>query len=121
MIGILRWLIELGRVDIQLETTKLSSFPAGSRSGHLYQALHIFEYLKNHYDSWIKLDPNELNGKFNGPPEEAPDLRRESMKKIYQDALEDLPSNTPEPRGKAVQTNVYSDSDHAGDKVTRRS
>ena len=26
LIGMLRWLIELGRVDIQLETTKLSSF-----------------------------------------------------------------------------------------------
>ena len=121
LIGILRWLIELGRVDIQLETTKLSSFLAGPRSGHLYQALHIFEYLKNHCNSWIPLDPNELDVKFNGPPEEAPDLRRESMKKIYQDAVEDLPSNAPEPRGKAVQTNVYSDSDHAGDKVTRRS
>ena len=90
-------------------------------SGHLYQALHIFEYLKNHYNSWIPLDPNELDVKFNGPPEEAPDLRCESMKKIYQDAVEDLPSNAPEPRGKEVQTNVYSDSDHTGDKVTRRS
>ena len=111
-------MIELGRVDIQLVTTKLSSFLAGPRSGHLYQALHIFEYLKNHCNSWIPLDPNELDVKFYGPPKEAPDLRCKSMKKIYQDAVEDLPLNAPESRGKAVQTNVYSDSDHAGDKVT---
>ena len=121
LIGILRWIIELGRVDIQLETTKLSSYLASPRSGHLYQAMHIFEYLKHHCNSWIPLDPNQLDVKFNGPPDETPELRRETMKKIYQDASEDLPSNAPEPRGESVQVNVYSDSDHAGDKVTRRS
>ena len=121
LIGMLRWLIELGRVDIQLETTKLSSFLAGPRIGHLHQALHIFKYLENHDNSWIPLDPTKLDIKFTGPPEEAPERRRESMKKIYQDAVEEVPLNAPEPRGKSVQTNVYSDSDHAGDKVTRRS
>ena len=121
LIGMLRWLIELGRVDIQLETTKLSSFLAGPQIGHLYQALHIFKYLENHDNSWIPLDPTKLDIKFTGPPEEAPERCRESMKKIYQDAVEEVPLNAPEPRGKSVQTNVYSDSDHAGDKVTRHS
>ena len=121
LIGMLRWLIELGRVDIQLETTKLSSYLAGPRIGHLHQALHIFKYLENHENSWIPLDPTKLDVKFTGPADETPEKRRESMKKIYQDATEEIPRNAPEPRGKSVQTNVYSDSDHAGDRVTRRS
>ena len=33
----------------------------------------------------------------------------------------ELETDAPEPRGKAVQTLTFCDSDHAGDKVTRRS
>ena len=43
------------------------------------------------------------------------------MKNIYQDSIEDIPPNAPDPRGKNVQVNSYVDADHAGDKVTRRS
>ena len=32
---------------------------------------------------------------------------------------EDIPLNTPEPRGNSVQVNCFVDSDHAGDKITR--
>ena len=43
------------------------------------------------------------------------------MKKAYPDAVEDLPPNVPLPRGKPLSMFVFVDSDHAGDKVTRRS
>lgn len=43
------------------------------------------------------------------------------MQNIYRDAHEDIPDNVPPTRGKSVQINVYVDSDHAGNKVTRRS
>ena len=121
LIGMLRWLVELGRVDICLEVSKLSSFLASPRIGQLHQAFHIFKYLRNHDNSWIPLDPCKLDVQWNGPYEQSPDVRREMMKKIYQDAKEDLPSNIPEPRGKSVQVNCYVDADHAGDTVTRRS
>ena len=42
------------------------------------------------------------------------------MKELYTDAVEDLPSNAPEPRGKSVQINCFVDADHASDKITRR-
>ena len=41
------------------------------------------------------------------------------MKAIYIDAVEDLPFNALESRGKMVKTNVYYDSDNAGDRVSR--
>ena len=59
--------------------------------------------------------------RFNGPADESPELRRDMMKKIYQDAAEDIPKNSPEPRGKSVQVNCYVDANHAGNKITRRS
>ena len=43
------------------------------------------------------------------------------MKKIYCDAIDEIPDNAPPPRGKSVQVNIYVDADHAGNKVTRRS
>lgn len=121
LIGMLRWLIELGRVDVQLEVTQLSSFLACPRIGHLHQTFHIFKYLDGKNNSWIPLDPERLTIKFNVPSNESPELRREMMKKIYQDAAEETPVNAPEPRGKCVQINCYVDADHAGNRVTRRS
>ena len=43
------------------------------------------------------------------------------MKKIYVDAKEEFPTNAPLPRGKSIQFNCFVDSDHAGDRMTRRS
>ena len=42
LIGVLRWAIELGRVDILLEVSLLSSHLALPRVGHLEQVYHIF-------------------------------------------------------------------------------
>ena len=43
--------------------------------------------------------------------------KRQIMKTMYRDVVEDLPSNTPDPCGNMVQTNVFCDQDHAGDRV----
>ena len=42
LIGILRWMVELGRVDICLEVSLLSSHLALPRVGHLEEVYHIF-------------------------------------------------------------------------------
>ena len=85
LIGILRWLVELGRVDIQLELTKLSSFLASPHIGHLNQTFHVFKYLRNHDNSWIPLDPGKLDVSWRGRDEQSPEARKNMMKKIYQD------------------------------------
>ena len=50
LIGILRWAVEIGRIDIFLETSLLSQYQANPRFGHLEAAYHIFAYLKKHPD-----------------------------------------------------------------------
>ena len=42
------------------------------------------------------------------------------MRDLYPDAVEAIPPNAPEPRGEAVQINVFVDADHAGNIVTSR-
>ena len=45
----------------------------------------------------------------------------DEMKKIYVDAKVELPTNAPKPREKSIQLNCFVDSDHAGDRMMRRS
>ena len=123
VIGILRWICELGRIDILFETSILSQYLAQPRVGHLQQALNIFYYLKHNDRSWLVLDPTKLDVEWQprSQGEVHPQERAIAMKELYPDAKEQLPHNMPQPRGRSVQINVFVDADHAGNKVTRRS
>ena len=46
VIGVLRWAIELGHVEITTEVSMLSSHLALPHAGHLIGALHIFAYIE---------------------------------------------------------------------------
>ena len=56
MIGSLRWAVEIGRVDILLEVSNMSSQLALPREGHLEQVLHIIGYLKEHKKLGLMMD-----------------------------------------------------------------
>ena len=58
LIGIPRWIVELGRVDICLEVSVMSSHMAIPRQGYLYQALSIFEHLNNYHNTEMVFDPS---------------------------------------------------------------
>ena len=117
LIGVLRWIVELGRIDIAYEVSSLSKFLAQPRTGHIYQALHIFKYLEVHIDNELSFDPFYQEIRSDVDPQR---LMRE-MKEVYVDACEELPTNAPIPRGKSIQMNCFVDADHGGDRVTRRS
>ena len=57
LIGILRWLVELGRLDMTCEVSMMSSHTAMPREGHLAHVLYIFSYLKQHHNLRLVLDP----------------------------------------------------------------
>ena len=46
LIGVLRWIVELGRVDLDVEVSMMSSHLALPREVHLKEIDHIFAYLK---------------------------------------------------------------------------
>jgi hypothetical protein len=112
LIGILRWAVELGRIDIYIDIALLSSFMAQPCVGHIKAVLHIFSYLKCHENSKIVFDPCPQawdDSKF----------QRFDWTDFYRDAKEAIPPNSLEPRGNAAQMNVFVDADHAGNRVTR--
>jgi len=114
LIGVLRWAIELGRVDILLEISLLSSHLALPRSGHLQQLYHIFGYLKESPRRRLFFDPDY------------PKISEDRFQKFdwvdfYKDAVEDLPFDMPDPLGRTVEIHCFLDASHASDKVTRRS
>ncbi len=57
LIGMLRWMAEIGQVDIITELSLVSSHMATPREGHLDMVLHIFGYLKAKYNSRMAFDP----------------------------------------------------------------
>jgi hypothetical protein len=58
LIGVLRWAVEIGRLDILLEVALLSTHLALPRQGHLEQVCHIFGYLKQSPRRRLYLDPD---------------------------------------------------------------
>jgi len=59
LIGILRWIVELGRVDICLEVSMMSSHLTLPREGHLQQVFHIFSYLDKFDNTELVFDPSD--------------------------------------------------------------
>ncbi len=114
LVGIFRWKIELGRKDISTEISILSSHMALPHQGHLEAALHVMSYLGIHHNSRLCMDPTY------------PDIRSEyfpvgDWSEFYGKVEEPIPPNAPEALGKEVDLHMFVDSDHTGDKRTRRS
>ena len=121
LIGVLRWMVELGRVDIGFEVSVPSQHMAFSRVGHLMQALHIFKYLDIHKENVLNFDPTHLDLPEPLNPAENPTAKIKAMKQFYPDAEEAIPDNAPTPWGRAIQINAFVDADHAGNKMTQQS
>jgi hypothetical protein len=81
----------------------------------LQAAFHIFAYLAKHTDSPMAFDDRQ------------PQIRDEAFDvtdwsdSLYKNAVEELPSKMPEPRGEPVVMTCFVDADHAGNSITRRS
>ena len=54
-------MVELGRFDICVEVSMLSSCLAMPREGHLQQLFHIFAYLKKHHNTEMVFDTSVTN------------------------------------------------------------
>ena len=115
LIGILRWAVELRRIDIQAEVAFMSQYQASPREGHLEALYLIFHYLSKNPKKRLVMDANEPfvdESMFN--------INADWMK-FYGDVVEEDPPGMPEPLGKPILQSVFVDSDHASNVVTRRS
>jgi hypothetical protein len=111
---VLRWMCELGRIDILVNVAMMSRFLAEPRRGHLEQVFHIFGYLKEFKKSAMVFDDTI-------PWFDESRFTKCDWTEFYPGATEAIPTNVPEPLGKAVTMSCFVDADHAGCRVTRRS
>jgi hypothetical protein len=114
LIGILRWIVELGRVDIMVDISLLSSYCMQPQRGHLDQVFHIFGYLKRNKRATFMFDESYVDWDENS-------FETHDWSDFYRGATEHIPANAPTPLGKPVQINCFVDADHAGNRLTRRS
>ena len=114
LIGILRWAVELGRIDVSVAVSMLSSYSATPQIGHLEQVAYIIAYLKSHLEIKLIFDPDQIEW-------DDGDFLDVNWEKFYPKAKEQLPPNMPEPRGISVQINMFTDASHEDDLVIHRS
>jgi hypothetical protein len=113
--GILWWAVELGRLDILLEVSLLSTYLAAPHEGHLEQVFHIFGYLKKNPKRKIAFDPDY-------PVIAESCFKSYDWYEFYRDSKEAIPPNAPEPLGsKPVSIHCFVDANLAGNVVTCRS
>ena len=115
LIGVLRWIVELNRVDICMETSALASMMAMPREGHLAQVYRMFSFLKSHHNAVMVFDCT--------PPDiDLSEFADDDWTSTpYGECKEEIPPNAPKPRGIGFWMRAFVDSDHAGDIITRRS
>ena len=96
LIGFLRWICEIGRIDILMPVSLMPRNLVSARQGHLQQVFHtIFAYLKHHPRLTMFFDdtiPSFCGDRF----------VMCDWSKLYPNATEAIPENIPIPDGKEV-------------------
>ena len=115
LIGILWWIVELGRIDICLEVSMMSSHLVMPRKGHLDQVLHIFAYLRKYHNTELVYDPSDR------VVEQDVFKQRDWTSSEFGavQGKEEVPSNLPELRGLGFIMRMKVDVDHGPDMITR--
>jgi len=116
LIGMLQWLVTLGRWDIQCAVQCLSSYRTMPRIGHLERAKKIFGYLRSYPNASIKFRtdiPVHENAKILGDPQD--------WAVLYGHPTEEIPKDCPTPKGNPVRTTTYVDANLLFCMMTGRS
>ena len=63
LIGVLRWIIKLGHIDIHVNVAMMSQYMASPWSGHIEELFHKFAYLRKYNRSRIVFDGTMVDWK----------------------------------------------------------
>ena len=119
LVGMLNWIVGIGKFDIAHATSSLAQFASCPRKGHLERALKVFGYLKKYPNKRVVVnsrDPITTGGYLMGYSK-----LMDSFKEKYPEAIEDIDADLPMILVEETAITVFVDSDHAHDKVNRRS
>ena len=120
LIGVLRWAIELGKIDIMTEVSVLSQHQCQPRDGHLLAVYRVFWHLKcklKEISGMIVFFSKilDIDKQLFHPSDKS------ALEEFYTDTEEAIPANAPPPRGTPVYVGCYVDAKHAGNLLTRQS
>ena len=93
LIRLLRWMVELGRIDICVEVSMMSSCLALPREGHLKQLFHMFSYLEKNHNSEMVFDHSVPDINHNEFPKQ--DWSNTVYLNERGELREEVPSNFP--------------------------
>ena len=118
LLGMLQWLMAIGRPDLSQVVACLNRFGAAPREYHLDLAVRCFGFIKQVPNPVIAIDsrPLEIDRTFPDFNALIPDFLQD-----YPDAKEEIASHFPLAFGPVMETAILVDADHAHDKATRRS
>ena len=114
LIGVLRWAIYIGRVDILLEVSLMSTHLALQRIVHLENLYYVFGFLNKKLKMRLVFDPAHTQISENMS-------QQYDWQDFYRDATEAIPGDMPEPRGNSMSTHCFFYADLSGNTVTRQS
>jgi hypothetical protein len=83
-LGILRWIVELGRIDIATEVSMLTAHNALPRQGHLAAVFCMYSYLKTRPNARLIFDPTYAHINYDSFP-------HENWTEFYGDVEEAIP------------------------------
>ena len=104
LIGVLIWIIQVGRIDNAFEVSYLLRYLAFPSNGHLVQSLYALKSTEINnandlaFDSCYQRVTSDqyIQGRF------------QAMRDLYADVREDIPPNYPKPSEKLIQVNFLS-------------
>ena len=105
LIGILRWAVKIGRVDILLEVSLLSSQLSLPHVVHLQAVYRLFGYLKQVPKRKLYFDPRK-------PTISEDIVQKFDWEDFCPDTCEPMPLDMPRPRGKYVSNHCFLDVNH---------
>jgi hypothetical protein len=116
LLGMLQWLVILGRPELCQLISSLNRFGACPREGYLDLAVRSFGYVKTTINKQIAIDSRPLEFARANPDFKKliPDIIQD-----HPDAKEELDPGFPKVFGTVMETTILVDSDHAYDLATR--
>ena len=103
-VGILCWMVKLGRIDMITEVLLLLSCLTLPREGHLNALLHVFVHLRNKHNLTMVFDPSH-------PSIDCNQFHECNQKEFHGKVEEPIPLDAPPPGGEPVDTCLFVDSD----------
>jgi hypothetical protein len=117
LIGALQWAITLGRFELLIGVTTLSTYRVAPRIGHMNRLKRMYGFLKRRPDGAICFRTGIPNHEATMKP-----VEYDWSQTVYGPNLhEELPTDMPEPKGHPVRISTYEDANLMHDLISGRS